>query len=168
MKDITKLENVQKFAMKMCPKQWGMDYQDLLELSQVPALQNRRLYLQLCTIYLWLFLLSFQCICPQVSRHNSSLPLLYIIINPLHTPMPSNHPLYPALHLYGTTYRMKRLLHTTLPLLNHLYHLCSCNSNRVHTRISTFRYLCNPCIIAIIIGKKIKILHRSTIFPYYL
>ena len=43
MKDITKLEKVQKFAMKMCPKQWGMGYQDLLELSQVPALQNRRL-----------------------------------------------------------------------------------------------------------------------------
>ena len=44
VKDITKLENV-KFAMKMCPKQWGMGYQDLLELSQVPTLQNRRLYI---------------------------------------------------------------------------------------------------------------------------
>ena len=51
VKDITKLENVQKFAMKMCSKQWDMGYQDLLELSQLPALQNRRLYLKLCTLY---------------------------------------------------------------------------------------------------------------------
>ena len=59
MKDITKLEKVQKFAMKMCPKQWGMGYQDLLELSQVPALQNRRLYLKLCTIYLAMVIFTF-------------------------------------------------------------------------------------------------------------
>ena len=65
---------------------------------------------------------------------------------------------------------MKRLLHTTLPLLNHLYSitfvLVIVICNRVHTRISTFRYLRNPCII--IIGKKVKILNRSTIFHNFL
>ena len=77
--DIIKLENVQKFAMKMCSKQWDMGYQDLLELSQLPTLQNRRLYLKLCTLYKIIhgyFYFPPNVFVPQVSRYNSSLPLL--------------------------------------------------------------------------------------------
>ena len=51
VKDIAKLESVQKFALKLCSKQWDMDYQDLIELMQLPTLENRRLYLKLCTLY---------------------------------------------------------------------------------------------------------------------
>ena len=51
IKDIAKLESVQKFALKLCFKQWGMDYQDLIELMQLPTLEDRRLYLKLCTLY---------------------------------------------------------------------------------------------------------------------
>ena len=51
IKDIAKLESVQKFALKLCSKQWDMDYQDLIELMQLPTLENRRLYLKLCTLY---------------------------------------------------------------------------------------------------------------------
>ena len=40
IKDINKLENVQKFAIKMCLKQWDLGYQDLLDLSQFPTLKN--------------------------------------------------------------------------------------------------------------------------------
>ena len=79
VKDIIKLENVQKFAMKMCSKQWDMGYQDLLELSQLPTLQNRRLYLKLCTLYKIIhgyFYFPPNVFVPQVSRYNSSLPLL--------------------------------------------------------------------------------------------
>ena len=62
VKDITKLENVQTFA------------------SQLPALQNRRLYLKLCTLYKMIqgyFYFPPNVVVPQASRHNSSLPLLY-------------------------------------------------------------------------------------------
>ena len=45
-----KLESVQKFVLKMCLKQWDLGYQDLLDLSQLPTLENRRLYLKLCTL----------------------------------------------------------------------------------------------------------------------
>ena len=51
IKDINKLENVQKISIKMCLKQWDLGYQDLLDLSQFPTLKNRRLYLKLCTLY---------------------------------------------------------------------------------------------------------------------
>ena len=46
-------QNFKKFAMKMCSKRWDLRYLDLyvLELSQLPTLQNHRLYLKLCTLY---------------------------------------------------------------------------------------------------------------------
>ena len=80
VKDVKKLENVQKFAMKMCLKQWDLGYQELLELSQLPSLQNRRLYLKLCTLYKIIhgyFYFPSNVFVPQVSRNNSSLLLLY-------------------------------------------------------------------------------------------
>ena len=40
IKDIAKLESVQKFALKLCSKQWAMDYQDLIELMQLPLLKT--------------------------------------------------------------------------------------------------------------------------------
>ena len=51
LKDTNKLESVQRFALRMCLKQWDLGYQDLLDLSQFPTLENRRLYLKLCTLY---------------------------------------------------------------------------------------------------------------------
>ena len=40
IKDIAKLESVQKFALKLCSKKWDMDYQDLIELMQLPLLKT--------------------------------------------------------------------------------------------------------------------------------
>ena len=80
VKDIEKLENVQKFAIKMCSKQWDLGYQNLLELSQLPSLQNRRLYLKLCTLYKIIhgyFYFPPNIFVPQVSKYNSTLPLLH-------------------------------------------------------------------------------------------
>jgi len=50
-KDKTSLEDIQKFAMRMCAKQWDLGNQDLLELFQLPSLGNRRLHIRLCTMY---------------------------------------------------------------------------------------------------------------------
>ena len=46
-KDKTSLEDMQKFAMRVCAKQWDLAYQDLLELFQLPSLENRRLHIKL-------------------------------------------------------------------------------------------------------------------------
>ena len=37
VKNITKVENVQKFALKMCLKNWDSNYQDLLDLYSANA-----------------------------------------------------------------------------------------------------------------------------------
>ena len=79
-KDITKLENVQKFALKMCTKSWDSGYQDLLDLTQMPTLENRRLYLSLCTLYKIIhghFYFPDNVFISQPSRHFQTLPLLY-------------------------------------------------------------------------------------------
>ena len=51
VKNITKLEDIQKFALRMCCKNWDAGYQELLDLTTMPTLENRRLYLKLCSLY---------------------------------------------------------------------------------------------------------------------
>ena len=50
-KDINCLEKVQKFALRICSKHYHEPYQNLLEYYQLPSLQNRRLFLCLCTFH---------------------------------------------------------------------------------------------------------------------
>ena len=49
--EINSLEKVQKFALRMCAKQWETSYDELLQLFSLPSLQDRRLYLDLCTMF---------------------------------------------------------------------------------------------------------------------
>ena len=51
IKNMTKLEDIQKFALRMCCKNWDAGYQELLDLTTMPTLENRRLYLKLCSLY---------------------------------------------------------------------------------------------------------------------
>ena len=51
VKDIKSLEKIQKFALRICSKNYHETYQNLLSLYQVPTLENRRLFLCLCTFY---------------------------------------------------------------------------------------------------------------------
>ena len=48
-KNINPLENVQKFALRMCSKRWDQAYSQLLQLFDITKLSERRLYLDLCT-----------------------------------------------------------------------------------------------------------------------
>ena len=41
-KDITALESVQKFALKVCTKSWDISYESLLSKSHLPSLEARR------------------------------------------------------------------------------------------------------------------------------
>ena len=80
IKDTNKLESVQRFALKMCLKRWDLGYQDLLDLSQLPTLENRRLYLKLCTLYKIIhgyFYFPSNVFVLQVNRHSCSLPLIH-------------------------------------------------------------------------------------------
>ena len=51
-KDIIELiENVQKFALKVCIKSWDANYRSLLEISRLPSLESRRVNAKLCNLY---------------------------------------------------------------------------------------------------------------------
>ena len=43
IKDIERLEGVQKLALRLCSRRWNADYADLLEVLHVPSLKGRRL-----------------------------------------------------------------------------------------------------------------------------
>ena len=51
LKDIQKLEAVQKFALKVCLKRWDSSYSELLDLSGIPKLADRRKLLCLTYFY---------------------------------------------------------------------------------------------------------------------
>ena len=50
-KDTALLEDVQKFALKVCTRAWDSDYDSLLTMSQLPSLQARRHQAKLCHLY---------------------------------------------------------------------------------------------------------------------
>ena len=50
-RNIDLLENVQKFTFRMSYKQWTSNYSDLLYLSNISTLGERRLYLSLTIMY---------------------------------------------------------------------------------------------------------------------
>ena len=42
------IENVQKFALRMCLKSWNSDYEELLENTHIPTLSSRRTQASMC------------------------------------------------------------------------------------------------------------------------
>ena len=50
-KNRSALESVQKFALRMCMKQWDSSYNDLLDVLNLPTLEARRRNLRLSTLY---------------------------------------------------------------------------------------------------------------------
>ena len=51
IKDISKLENMQKFALRVCTKQWNLQYIDLIEKCNLTELRTRRNYLSLSLLH---------------------------------------------------------------------------------------------------------------------
>ena len=51
IKDTSQIENVQKFALRMCLRKWDSTYYELLHYSELPTLKNRRSFLKQCTLY---------------------------------------------------------------------------------------------------------------------
>ena len=50
-KDIELIEDVQKFALRVCLKSWSATYAELLEQSNLPSLQTRRQHAKLCHLF---------------------------------------------------------------------------------------------------------------------
>ena len=50
-KDIDLIENVQRFALKVCTKSWDASYTSLLEATHLPSLQTRRTHAKLCNLF---------------------------------------------------------------------------------------------------------------------
>jgi len=50
-KDQDVFESTQNFACKMITKNWDKGYYELLNMTNLPSLANRRLYLKLCALY---------------------------------------------------------------------------------------------------------------------
>ena len=50
-KDINNIEKVQAFALKICLKEWHVNYEVLIETASIPTLEKRRQYLKLCQLY---------------------------------------------------------------------------------------------------------------------
>ena len=51
IKDKNALESVQKFGLRICSRKWTASYQELLDIFQLPSLENRRLFLSLSTFF---------------------------------------------------------------------------------------------------------------------
>ncbi len=51
LQDINSLESVQKFELRLCSENWNLGYCELLNLFNLPSLENRRLYFKLCTLF---------------------------------------------------------------------------------------------------------------------
>ena len=149
---MTKLEDIQIFALRMCCKNWDAGYQELLDLTTMPTLENRRLYLKLCSLYKIISISH-----PMFLLHSLVELLLFrpSLTNLMPVPTTISHHLYPVPSQYGTTSLTPHLQHT---LLNHQSthrtFFCNCFNccNRVHTGIScTYSYCVYiRCIIIII------------------
>jgi len=76
-KDQDLLESTQKFACKMMTKKWDRGYDELLNMTNLPSLADRRLYLKLCSLYKIVYDLSYfppDIVVPKVTRSYTSTP----------------------------------------------------------------------------------------------
>ena len=48
--EVKSIEGVQKFALRMCAKNWDASYEELLQLFSVPNMQQKGAYLDLCSM----------------------------------------------------------------------------------------------------------------------
>ena len=102
VKDIEKLECVQKFALRLCVKQWDLDYTNLLFICDLPTLAARRKYIQ-CIYKIINNLMFFphdQVFVPRVTPLQPAANFLFH--QPFHTQVHFNTPLCQTPAILGT------------------------------------------------------------------
>ena len=70
-KDIRMLENTQKFALRVCFKDWSSQYDDLLERANLSTLASRRKQAKLCHLFKILHGLT-DCRCAPINYKRSN------------------------------------------------------------------------------------------------
>ena len=104
-KDIQAIENVQKFSLRICSKKWNLSYWELLDMFQLPSLENRRLYLSLSTFYKIIYnLVSFPPHHLQLHVHMHPPDITTSITFHLLTATNSSTPFSLLVFHYGITY----------------------------------------------------------------
>ena len=78
MKDKKRLEGVQKFGLKMASHQWDTSYSDLLQLFDLPTLEERRTHLKLGLLFK---IINKLCYLPYVPPFRESIPNLRALHN---------------------------------------------------------------------------------------
>ena len=122
-KNINTLENVQKFALRMCSKRWDQAYSQLLQLFDITKLSERRLYLDLCTMFkivhgLFISPLAF-LILTRAELQVLTDPFCFIDSSPTLTTSITRLSLVQL--LYGTHYHSHLCLIVTYHILDHMY-----------------------------------------------
>ena len=76
------LESRQKFAGKTMTKTWDRGYDELLNMTNLPSLADRRLYFKRCSLYKIVYDLSYfppDIVVPEVTRSYTSTPFSYLV-----------------------------------------------------------------------------------------
>ena len=125
IKDIELLEKVQRFALRICSRNYNLSYEELLDLFKIPSLQNRRSFLSLCTFYNIIrgFVFSPPHSLPLVSNSRTHHPSFY------RTPFAHTSALQHSFMLFHCLITYHMMLQNLLLLigLNTSYLLCFCD-----------------------------------------
>ena len=109
LSDISKLEKVQHFALKMCSKNWSADYHSLLSTFNIPSLSSRRTIAKLILLHKFIYkqmyiLENFFSFHHQHSHNlrsfhplNLDCPLSQTSVSPQHSFFPSSITLWNSL-----------------------------------------------------------------------
>jgi len=125
-KDVQLLEKVQKFALRICSKCYLTEYEELLELFDISSLENRRLFLSLCTLY---NIINKFCYFPSYSLPSLSSS----------SKSRTHHSVCYKVPFARTTYLQHSFLHTVIPLWNNLP-----SSAVTSASLPMFKYLVSP------------------------
>ena len=107
-KDQDFLESTQKFACKMITKSWDKGYNEFLNMTNLPSLAGRRLYLRLCSLYKIVYLKSLD----RTQAH------LLLCTSPLHILIVLQTLLSLILYHTGTHFQSQLFQLPSLQLLN--------------------------------------------------
>ena len=108
-RDIKKIEQVQKFGLRMCTRRWNADYNELLLLFNIPSLHDRRCYLSLCTMYKIIYEnVEFppNFFTPKPPSHLRSSTSALLFIQPFAKKILGNIPSYHISLQFGTIFQL--------------------------------------------------------------
>ena len=126
VKDIELLEKVQRFALRICSRNYNLSYEELLDLYKTPSLQDRRSFLSLCTFY-------------NIIRG-------FVFFPPHALPLVSNsrthHPSFYRTPLAHTSALQHSFMYTAISLFNNLPYDAT-----ESTSLNRFKYFISPLFL---------------------